>query len=121
MALTPRVPERRCATETMMEALMSGLASVREPRLVRERFEETLRALLSATSVTFCEDGEGVERPHILSCELSAAPMERRPCLVAVFDARRPVDDRARQMLSAASQVASLLLELERRSGSIDE
>ena len=45
MTSGPRFPERRCATETMIEALMSGLASVREPRLVRERFEETLRAL----------------------------------------------------------------------------
>ena len=117
MAASPHVPERRCATETMIEALMSGLASVREPRLVRERFEETLRVMLGATSVTFSEDGEGFERSHILSCELSASPREGRPCLVAVFDPKHPIDDRARQIVASASHVANLLLELERASG----
>ena len=117
MAALGRETERRCATEMMLTALTSGLASVREPRLVRERFEETLRELLGATSVTFCEDSGGLERPHTLSCELPSAPMEGRPCLMAVFDSKRPVDDRARQMLAAASQVAGLLLELERASG----
>jgi transcriptional regulator with PAS, ATPase and Fis domain len=101
----------------MLGALTAGLASVREPRLVRERFEEVLRLLLGATSVTFTEDGEGFERAHILSCELPAPPLEGRPCLVAVFDTKRPIDDRARQILASASQVAGLLLELERASG----
>lgn len=112
-----RAAERRCATETMLAALTSGLASVREPRLVRERFEEALRLLLGATSVTFCEDGEGFERPHMLSCELPSSPMEGRACLVAVFDSKRPIDDRARQILASAAQVAGLLLEFERANG----
>jgi transcriptional regulator with PAS, ATPase and Fis domain len=109
--------ERRCATETMLAALTTGLASVREPRHVRERFEEALRLLLGATSVTFAEDGESFERPHVLSCELPSRPMEGRPCLVAVFDSKRPIDDHARQILASASQVAGLLLELERANG----
>ena len=117
MAVPPSDRQRRCSTEMMLTALTSGLAAVREPRLVRERFEETLRAFLGAASVTFCEEGEAPERPHILSCELPALPMEGRPCLVAVFDSKRPVDDRARQMLASASQVAGLLLELERANG----
>lgn len=117
MATVSRVAERRCATETMLAALTSGLASVREPRLVRERFEEALRLLLGATSVTFCEDGEGFERPHMLSCELPSPPMEGRACLVAVFDSKRPIDDRARQILASASQIGGLLLELERANG----
>jgi transcriptional regulator with PAS, ATPase and Fis domain len=117
MAPGSRASERRCATETMLAALTTGLAAVREPRLVRERFEEALRLLLDASSVTFVENGEGFERPHVLSCELPANPMEGRPCLVAVFDSKRPVDDRARQILASASQVAGLLLEMERASG----
>ena len=117
MAAPPSDRQRRCSTEMMLTALTSGLAAVREPRLVRERFEETLRAFLGAASVTFCEEGEAAERPHIVSCELPALPMEGRPCLVAVFDSKRPVDDRARQMLASASQVAGLLLELERANG----
>ena len=117
MAAPPNDRPRRCATEMMLTALTSGLASVREPRLVRERFEETLRAFLGATSVTLCEEGEVHERPHVVSCELPALPIDGRPCLVAVFDSKRPVDDRSRQMLASASQVAGLLLELERASG----
>src|SRR3954468_22887765 len=117
MAAPPGDRQRRCATEMMLTALTSGLASVREPRLVRERFEETLRAFLGATSVTFCEEGDVPERPHIVSCELPALPMDGHPCLVAVFDSKRPVDDRSRQMLASASQVAGLLMELERASG----
>jgi two-component system response regulator HydG len=117
MGPVPRVlEERRCATETMLEALTSGLATVREPRLVRERFEETLRVLLGANSVTFGE-GEGFERPHILSCELPSLTIEGRACLIAVFDAKHPIDDRARQTLASASRVAGLLLELERANG----
>jgi transcriptional regulator with PAS, ATPase and Fis domain len=101
----------------MLTALTTGLASVKEPRRVRERFEEALRGLLGATSVTFCEEGESFERPHVLSCELPYAGPDAHPCLVAVFDAKHPVDDRARQILASASQVAGLLLELERASG----
>ena len=55
------LPDRRCATATLVAALTSGLAAVREPRLVRERFEEELRTLLSASSVTFREDGEPID------------------------------------------------------------
>lgn len=108
---------RRCETETTLAALTMGLASVREPRHVRERFEEALRVLLGATSVTFREDGEAYERANVLCCELQGPGFDGRPCLVAEFDARHPVSDRARQILGAASHVASLLLEIERASG----
>ena len=89
-------PERRCATATLVAALTSGLAAVREPRLVRERFEEELRALLCASSVTFREDGEPIDRPYVVSYEVPVAPVDGRPCLEAVFDPSRPADDRAR-------------------------
>ena len=110
-------PESRCATATLFAALTSGLASVREPRLVRERFEEELRVLLCASSVTFREDGEPIDRSHVVSYEVPVAPIDGRPCLEAVFDPSRPVDGRARQMLAAAAQVAGLLIEIERATG----
>jgi transcriptional regulator with PAS, ATPase and Fis domain len=117
MAPLPRGTDTRCATEMMLTALTSGLASVREPRLVRERFEETLRDVLGAASVTFGEERDGFERPHTLSCELPSILLDGRPCLTAVFDSKRPIDHRAKQMLAAASHVAGLLLELERANG----
>ena len=110
-------PPQHCVTAVMLETLTAGLATVREPRLVRERFEEQLRTLVRATSVTFRQDGEDSRRPNVISYELPGAPFEQRPWLEAVFDPSRPVDGRARQMLAAGAQVAALLLELERASG----
>ncbi len=116
MAIPGAEAERRCETELTLAALTRGLASVREPRHVRAHFEDALRELLGAESVTFCEDGEPFERPHLLSCELPAS-LHGRPCLVASFEPRRPVTDRSRQIMSAAAHVAGLLLEMERASG----
>ncbi len=111
-------PPKRCATAVMLETLTSGLAAVREPRLVRERFEEELRALVRATSVTFRQDGDETRRPNVVACEVPGSPpFERRSWLEAVFEPTRPVDDRARQMLAAGAQVAGLLLEMERANG----
>ena len=102
----------------MLETLTSGLATVREPRLVRERFEEELRALVRATSVTFRQDGDETRRPNVVACEVPGSPpFERRSWLEAVFEPTRPADDRARQMLAAGAQVAGLLLEMERANG----
>ena len=110
-------PPKRCATALMLETLTSGLAAVREPRLVRERFEEELRALVRATSVTFRHDGDET-RPNVVMCEVPGSPpFERRSWLEAVFDPTRPADDRARQTLAAGAQVAGLLLEMERANG----
>jgi DNA-binding NtrC family response regulator len=106
-----------CATATMVAALMSGLSTVREPRLVRERFEEELRVLLRASSVTFREEGETIERPNVVSFEVPVTPIGGRPCLEAIFDPSRPADARARQMLASAAQVAGLLIEIERATG----
>jgi DNA-binding NtrC family response regulator len=110
-------PPKRCATAVMLETLTTGLGAVREPRLVRERFEEELRALVRATSVTFRQDGDDSQRPNVVSYEVPGSPFDDRPWLEAVFDPSRPADDRARQMLAAGAQVAGLLLEIERANG----
>lgn len=110
-------PPKRCATAVMLETLTTGLGAVREPRLVRERFEEELRALVRASSVTFRQDGDDSQRPNVVSYEVPGSPFGDRPWLEAVFDPSRPADDRARQMLAAGAQVAGLLLEIERANG----
>jgi transcriptional regulator with PAS, ATPase and Fis domain len=108
---------KSCATATLLQTLTNGLAAVREPRMVRERFEEQLRALVRATSVTFRHDPDDLIRPNVVSFDLPGPPVEGRPRLEAVFDPARPVDDRARRMLAAGAQVAGLLLEIERAHG----
>ena len=117
MVPTARGSEKRCATATLLTALTTGLAGVREPRLARERFEEELRAFVSASSVTFCEDGDPPDRPNVVSCAIPAPAVDGRPRLEAVFHPSRPADDRARLMVEAAAQVAGLLLGIERASG----
>jgi transcriptional regulator with PAS, ATPase and Fis domain len=106
-----------CATATMLHTLTMGLAAIREPRMVRERFEEELRTLVRATSVTLRHDEDATSRPNVISFDLPGSPVEGRPRLEAVFDPARPVDERAHRMLAAAAQVAGLLLEIERANG----
>ena len=92
-------PLKPCATATMLQTLTNGLATVREPRMVRERFEEQLRALVRATSVSLRHDEDDATRPNVVSFDLPGSPIEGRPRLEAVFDPARPVDERARRML----------------------
>ena len=101
----------------MLQTLTSGLAAVRDPRQVRERFEEQLRGLVRATSVSFRHDEDDTDRTNVVSFDLPGFPFDGRPRLEAVFDPARPVDERARRMLAAGAQVAGLLLEIERANG----
>jgi hypothetical protein len=101
----------------MLQTVMMGLAAVREPRLVRERFEEELCALVRATSVRFPHDADDTNHPNVVSFELPGSPIEGRHRLEAVFDPARLADDWSRQMLAAGAHVAGLLLEIERANG----
>ena len=94
----------------LLQTLTTGLAAVREPRLVRERFEEQLRALVRATSVSFRHNEDDTIRPNVVSVDLPGSPVDGRPRLEAVFDPGRPADDRALRRLAAGAQVAGLLL-----------
>ena len=107
-----------CATATLLAALTRGLSVVREPRLVRARFEEELRALLKATSITLRDDRDGVPlRPEVVVLDVPGPPFEPRQRLEAVFEPGRQIDQRTRQMLSAAASIAGLLMEIERANG----
>jgi len=108
---------KSCATAVLLQTLTTGLAAVREPRLVRERFEEQLRALVRATSVSFRHNEDDTIRPNVVSFDLPGSPVDGRPRLEAVFDPGRPADDRALRMLAAGAQVAGLLLAIERANG----
>ena len=107
-----------CPTTAMLEKVMTGLASVSDPRLVRERFEEDLRTIVRARSVRLRDDAAGeIAAPGVISCDLPGRPFDRGPRLEAVFDPARPIEPRARQMLAAGAHVAGLLLEIERAHG----
>jgi transcriptional regulator with GAF, ATPase, and Fis domain len=109
-----------CGAAAVLTAATTGLSVVREPRLVRERFEEDVRALLRARSVALRDDHAEspiAHRPDTVSLELPLASAERRTRLEAVFDGSRRIDSWTRQVLEAGAHVAALLLELERAQG----
>ena len=99
MAAAPSDRQRRCSTEMMLTALTTGLAAVREPRLVRERFEDAARA--SRRGVRHVS--KTAKRPNgriRLVRPAGAAHGTSVPRSGVRFEA--PVDDRARQMLASA-------------------
>ena len=51
-----RAADRRRGTAALLAAVTSGLAVTRDTIFARERFEQLLRSLVQARSVTICED-----------------------------------------------------------------
>ncbi len=108
----------RCGAAAVLTAVTSGLSLVREPRLVRERFEEQVRALLSARSVALRDEpAEATRHPNTISLDLPGLSPDRRARLEAVFDGTQRPDRWTRQVLEAGAHVAALLLELEHAQG----
>lgn len=109
--------DARCAAGAMLSAVTAGLSVVREPRLVRERFEHQMRQLVRARAVLLREDPDPLHPgPGVVRVPIVGAP-GGRAYLEASFDPGRPPDAWARRMLVAAAQVAALLLEIERAHG----
>ncbi len=107
-----------CVTATLLAALTRGLSVVREPKLVREQFEEELRALLNATSITLRDDRDGfVAHPGMVQLDVPGPPFEPRQRIEALFEPGRAIDARTRQMLASGAAIAGLLMEIERANG----
>src|SRR5687767_6175148 len=88
-----RPPEPDRPAETLM-SLTSGFSIAREPRLVRQRFEEELRALVDARSIAVRECQPGTAAPaDVLTFDVPAAPWSAPTRLEAVFAPAQPVDD----------------------------
>ncbi|HXG56978.1 MAG TPA: hypothetical protein VNJ03_16490, partial [Vicinamibacterales bacterium] len=72
---------------TLLASITSGFSVAREPRLVRQRFEEELRALVNARSVAVREYAhDPVVHPGVVSFEVPAAPWSAPTRLEAVFE-----------------------------------
>jgi transcriptional regulator with PAS, ATPase and Fis domain len=85
---------------------------------VRQRFEEDVRALVDARSISVRECAPGaLTRPDVLAFEVPAAPWSTPTRLEAVFESNERVDDWKRRTLCVAAQLAALLIELERADG----
>ncbi|MBA3640978.1 MAG: sigma 54-interacting transcriptional regulator [Acidobacteriota bacterium] len=103
---------------TLLAAITSGLSVVREPRLVRARFEEELRTLVNARSVAVRDCApDSVRRPDVISFDVPAAPWTVPARLEAVFESTRVVTESQLRTLSFGAQIASLLVQIECASG----
>jgi Nif-specific regulatory protein len=120
MTVSDELPDPEAAASTLLAAVTSGLSLVREPRLLRARFEEELRALVHARSVTVREcPSDLTVHPAALSFEVPGAPWAAPARLEAIFEPAQPVVDWQRRTLSVAAHVASLLVHLEHASGRV--
>jgi hypothetical protein len=107
--------EGRCGAAAVLTAATSGLSLVHEPRLVRQRFEEQVRALVCARSVALRDEpGDGPRPPNTITLDLPGASAEYRARIEAVFDTAHRPDGWTRHVLEAGAHVTALLLELER-------
>ncbi|HYT77525.1 MAG TPA: sigma 54-interacting transcriptional regulator, partial [Vicinamibacterales bacterium] len=115
-----RSTERRRGLSTLLSAMASALPACREPRVLRQRFEEELRELMNAREVEL-RDGPAVPRPAPSAISLDVNSGEfTLGAIDAVFDEGGcAFDEWDQQMLESARQLAALVLVIDRaqRSG----
>jgi transcriptional regulator with PAS, ATPase and Fis domain len=112
------LPDPEAAATTLLAAVTSGLSLAREPRVLRMRFEEELRALVNARSVAVRDcPPDATAQASVVSFDVPSAPWVTPAWLEASFEPTQPVDDWQRRTLSVAAHVASLLVQIEHASG----
>ena len=99
-------PEPQWPAETLLAAVTSGLSVAREPRLLRQRFEEELRVLVRARSVAVRDARRDAPDPDVLRFDVPSAPWATPTRLEAVFEPAQTVDEWQRRTLSFGAQVA---------------
>jgi transcriptional regulator with PAS, ATPase and Fis domain len=118
MTVIDLLPEPEGAASTLLAAVTSGLSLAREPRLLRARFEEEVRALVHARSVAVRDyPSDLTQHPATLSVDVPGAPWVAPARLEAIFEPAEPVGEWQRRTLSLAAHVASLLVQLEHATG----
>jgi len=117
-----RSSDRRKGLATMLAAVASALPVCREPRLLRQRFEEELRELMNAREVDL-RDGSAMPRPPESSISVDVTMGELTlGAIDASFDPGGcAFDDWDQQLLESARQLAALVLVIDRaqRAGSL--
>jgi transcriptional regulator with PAS, ATPase and Fis domain len=115
-AAVERGAERRRGLASLVRTVTAALSLSRDPRVARARFEEELRALVRARSITLRHDPVALAAPasSTLCFDVPLCASDACARLEAVFDPSRAVDEWACGILDAAVHVAALILELER-------
>ena len=111
---TGRKGERRRSIGSLLAVVAGALPRARDPRYLRERFEDELRELLNARSVDL-RDGVAAQRPLEGTCSL---PITMGGLTLGVIDAAfesgTMLDDWDRHALESARHVAALVLVIDR-------
>src|SRR5918995_7126430 len=117
-----RCSDRRRGLATMLAALTTTLPVCREPRLLRQRFEDELRELMNAREVEL-RDGSAMPRPSESSISIDVTSGDfTLGAIDASFDEGScAFDEWDQQMLESARQLAALVLVIDRaqRAGSL--
>ena len=115
-----RGADRRRGIAALTAAVTTGLA-LADPRAARDRLEEELRGALQARSVRLRDDGAqaGGPPPEAVCFDIASSQGDGRARLEVIFDKPRPLDDWTCELIEAATQLASVVLELERAIGRV--
>jgi hypothetical protein len=102
------------AAATLLAAVTSGLSMAREPRAVRQQFEEDLRGVVRARSVSVGpSSGAPPQRPDVLTFDVPAGPWAPPARLEATFEPSRPVCEWQRRTLALAAPLAALIVRMD--------
>ena len=112
-----RAADRRRGVAALLAAVTSGLAVTRDTICARERFEQMLRSLVQARSITICEEPVLPAGEHVMTFSVPGGVPHHRARIEAVFEPSRLLDGWTCQLLDAATHVAALILEIERAQG----
>lgn len=110
-----RSSDRRRGLTTLLSVVAGALPGAREPKVLRQRFEQQLRELLNARQVELRE-GPALTRPPENGISLDVTTGEYTlGAIDAQFDGgAAALDDWDQQLLESARQLAALVLVLDR-------
>jgi transcriptional regulator with PAS, ATPase and Fis domain len=109
-----RAADRRRGAAALLTAVTSGLSVVRDTAFVRERFEEELRSLVRARSVTLNDEPVSPVPASVMCFDVPGPAPHCRARIEAVFEPARMLDGWTCQLLDIATHVAALILEIDR-------
>ena len=117
-----RSSDRRRGLATMLAALSATLPVCREPRLLRQRFEEELRELMNARQVEL-RDGSAMPRPpeSSISIDVTSGDFTLGAIDASFDEGSCAFDDWDQQLLESVRHLAALVLVIDRaqRAGSL--
>jgi len=109
-----RIADRRRGVASLVSALAAALPMTREPRVLRQRFEEELRDRVRARAIGLRDStSSATAPPGALTIDVVAGPFTLG-AIDIVSDEANALDEWDLQLLESARQLAAIVLLLER-------